>query len=388
MVLARRLERRGHSVALAPDGATALELIRQDSFDVVLLDIMMPGIDGIEVLRRVRERYSPSDLPVIMATAKHESADIVEALKLGASDYVTKPIDFPVLLARVQTQLSLKHATQALESANNRMKRDLEAAATVQRALLPKRAPTTGGVQFAWAYQPCGELGGDLLNVFAFDDRHVGLYVLDVSGHGTVAALLSVTVARNLTPLADRSSVVTDPSDGPAGFKIVAPAEVVRRLNQIYRMEPEEGQFFTLLYGVLNTETGHFEFAVAGHPDPIIAPQEGTSRVYGSPGGVPVGMMDAWEFEGASLRLNPGDRLYLYSDGLFEVHDSTHTQMGLEGVQDIVATTRDESLDSSVDSLLQAAFAWRGSENLADDVSIVAAEMPPVDAEPGFAADS
>jgi len=126
-MLSRRLARRGHSVLVAEDGYRALELIDSEEIDVVLLDIMMPGIDGYEVLERIREEHTAGDLPVIMATAKDETRDIVKALKLGANDYVTKPFDFPVVVARVHSQLSLKRSRDALAAAHERMKLDLEA---------------------------------------------------------------------------------------------------------------------------------------------------------------------------------------------------------------------------------------------------------------------
>jgi adenylate cyclase len=114
-MLARRLARRGYTVAVAADGHQALALLDTQQFDLVLLDIMMPGISGLEVLKTLRQRYSVADLPVIMATAKDQSEDIVAALQLGANDYITKPLDFPVVLARTQTQLSLKHAMEEIQ---------------------------------------------------------------------------------------------------------------------------------------------------------------------------------------------------------------------------------------------------------------------------------
>jgi class 3 adenylate cyclase len=114
-MLARRLERRGYTVAVAADGYQALAMIEAQQFDLVLLDVMMPGLSGLDVLKTLRQRYAMADLPVIMATAKDQSADIVAALQLGANDYVTKPLDFPVVLARTQTQLSLKRAMQEIQ---------------------------------------------------------------------------------------------------------------------------------------------------------------------------------------------------------------------------------------------------------------------------------
>src|SRR5919109_3072735 len=114
-MLARRLTRRGYTVTVAADGYQALAMIEAQRFDLVLLDIMMPGISGLDVLKTVRQRYSVADLPVIMATAKDQSEDIVAALKLGANDYVTKPLDFPVVLARTETQLALKRAMEEIQ---------------------------------------------------------------------------------------------------------------------------------------------------------------------------------------------------------------------------------------------------------------------------------
>ena len=180
-MLSRRLAKRGYEVLVAEDGYRALEMIEEQDFDVVLLDIMMPGIDGYEVLERLRREHGPGDLPVIMATAKDESQDIVRALELGANDYVTKPFDFAVVRARVSTQVALKKAQQALAAAHARMKKDLEAAARIQQSFLPTGDPGIDGVRFAWRYEPCDELAGDTLNIIPLDDKHVAVYVLDVS---------------------------------------------------------------------------------------------------------------------------------------------------------------------------------------------------------------
>ena len=117
-MLSRRLKGKGYIVEVAEDGQQALDMLAKDPFDLILLDVMMPGISGIDVLRAVRQTKSRADLPIIMATAKDQSDDIVEALKLGANDYVTKPIDFPVCLARVQSQLALKRAQDQVKRLN------------------------------------------------------------------------------------------------------------------------------------------------------------------------------------------------------------------------------------------------------------------------------
>ncbi len=128
-ILTRRFQRRGFDVVEAECGLTAIELIDKESFDLVLLDVMMPGMDGIETLKRIRGQNSASELPVIMVTAKSESTNIVDALALGANDYVTKPVDFAVALARVNTQISRKRAVERVALANEELRKvneDLE----------------------------------------------------------------------------------------------------------------------------------------------------------------------------------------------------------------------------------------------------------------------
>src|SRR4051794_14542553 len=172
--LARRLQRHDYEVVAAPGGREAIELLGGRRFDLVLLDIMMPGMNGLEVLKFLRRVDSLVDLPIIMVTAKGESEDVVEALELGANDYVTKPLDFPVTLARIRTQLALRRAvaqvkelegklevhnrdlraaTEGLAAANARHTRDLEAAARVQRAFLPVPPAELSGARFAWAFE-------------------------------------------------------------------------------------------------------------------------------------------------------------------------------------------------------------------------------------------
>ena len=373
-MLSRRLERKGHTVVQAEDGKVALECIEKQSFDVILLDIMMPGIDGIEVLKSIRESQSVTELPVIMVTARDDTVDIVKALKLGASDYITKPLDFPVVLARVQTQLSLKRAHDALETANQRMRQDLEAAARVQRTLLPGKLPKKQGVQFAWRSRPCDELGGDSLNIFTIDDHHIGIFILDVSGHGVPAALLAVTVTHTLSFNVHQFSVLTDPSEDPSGYSIIDPARVAKRLNRLYPMDPKTLHYFVILYGILNTEINRFRFVSAGMPGPILLQRGEPTEIQDFPC-VPIGLLEDSTYEEQVIDLKAGDRLFLHSDGIYEERDPSGEQFGRERMRTAIENTRSMSLQASIDALINETVMWKGTENLSDDISIVAFEI-------------
>src|SRR5262245_41603376 len=210
-LLRRYLTQHGFDVAEAAGRAEALALVGRHSFDLVLLDVEMPGTNGLEVLRAIRARHTAADLPVMMATVRDCATDIVGALTDGANDYVTKPFDLPVVLARVRTQCSLRQAVEHLARANYRMSRELEAAARVQEALLPRGVPRLPGAQLAWHYRPCAELAGDLLGLVALPDRRVCLYVFDVVDHGVKAALLAVMINRVLARLLGEGGAATSP---------------------------------------------------------------------------------------------------------------------------------------------------------------------------------
>ncbi len=374
-MLVRRLSRRGYTVVTAVDGQDALERIAEQPFDVIVLDITMPRVDGMEVLSRVRETTAAADLPIIMATAKSATEDVVRALEMGANDYVTKPLDFQVVLARVQTQLSLKRAREELKSAHARMKADLEAAARIQQALLPTDLPAVPGTTCAWRYRACDELAGDAVNIFQVDDRHLCLYVLDVCGHGVPASLLSVSVTRSLTMHADRSSLVRVPREDGTGFRVAGPAEVARRLNVIYPMDiGGTNLYFTLCYGILDVQTNRFRFVCAGHPGPVLVRRDGTAVSFTVPA-LPIGMRPNAEYEETMIDLLPGDRLYLYSDGLTEETNSSSEEFGEARLQAVLSRKQELTLDQSLDALIGDVTAWHGSDRFSDDLSIAALEI-------------
>jgi sigma-B regulation protein RsbU (phosphoserine phosphatase) len=389
--LARRLQGRGFAVTAAKSGQKAIELLGERRFDLVLLDVMMPGMTGLEVLKFLRRVDSLIDLPIIMVTAKGESEDIVEALELGANDYVTKPLDFPVVLARIRTQLALRRvvaqtteleqkldarnkeleATGAqLAAANERMTADLTAAARVQQAFLPAQPPEVRGARFAWAFKPCSELAGDLLNVFWLDDRHLGLCVLDVSGHGVAAALLSVTASHLLARLAGPR---TGPgrSAPPPGADPVPPAQVAGALSKHFA-EAAVGQPFTFLYGVLRPETGEFRFTSAGHPGPVHLPRDASPvrlEITGFPVGVGTG-----RYEEQAVTLRPGDRLVLYTDGVTEARNADGEHFGIRRFLAAVEQSRGSPLEQSLDALVGSVEGWRDDTPRHHDISILVVE--------------
>ena len=388
-ILSRRLRRVGYEVELSHDGHDALARLGERSFDVVLLDVMMPGLDGFEVLRLVREKYHPTAMPVIMATAKDESEDVVRALGLGANDYVTKPLDFPVVAARVRSQVELKRAVdqvkllkrqlaernRELESANDRMSRDLRAAVRVQEALLPPANLDVPGVDVAWSFRPCDELAGDGLNVIGLDAHRVAFYVLDVSGHGVAASLMSVSLARLLSPPSDASSILIRGGDGPDRHEPVSPSEVAGRLNRLFPFETSAEQYSTLAFASLDTTTGELQYTLAGHPAPIQLPVAGSSIVL-SGRGFPIGLAPL-PYQENRATLDPGDRLFLFSDGILDAPGLDNEPYGLDRLKQAIEARRQDSLADAVAGIIVEVEQWCQGESMRDDVSLLAIERRP-----------
>lgn len=368
-LLARRLQRLGFTVDTADGGHSGLEKILGGDYQLIMLDIMMPDIDGLTVLKRTREVYSKTELPVIMATAKDEGSDVAEALSLGANDYVIKPLDFKVVRARVENVLGYAQAVSELRQANERMNRDLEAAARVQASLLPNEPIDIEEAEFIWQYRPCDELAGDGLNVFKRDNEHVAMYVMDVSGHGVASALLSVSVTHHLSQMIRQKEAAE--LGGTSGENITSPAWLARNLNTLFPMESVGRHYFTFLYGVLNVKTRTFRFVSAGSPGPLVIHADGSSDVHDVPA-VPIGMFPDSEYEDTLIELQAGDRMYLHTDGLYEERNpETREEFGRERMRNTLCSASGEAFGSSLDGLIQSITDWRGSDVLSDDIAVL-----------------
>ncbi len=370
-VLREALVGLGHQLLVARNGESALELAARAHPHLVLLDIMMPGIDGYETCRRLKADAATADSAVIFLSAMDDTESKVRGLELGAVDYVAKPFKREEVIARVNTHLTLLHLQRELSEANRRMRRDLEAAATVQRSLLPASVPDWPALRVTWRYRPCDELAGDSLNAFRLDDHSVCLYVLDVAGHGVASALLSVSVARALLPGAD---AIVQSRDGEGALVPTAPAEVMRLLNARFPMGVGGDYFFTIVYALLDTRTGRLEYAAAGHPAPLRLTGDGVpdERV---PMGPPIGVFDDAHYRQATLVLEPGDRVYLYSDGLYEAWNDEEEMFGEERLIECLTEARELPLEAGLEQAMTRLDAWSGGRGLEDDVAVIALEL-------------
>jgi len=303
--------------------------------------------------------------------------EIVAILEFFANEEIIPDESMIKIIRHVGDQLSRvlerKRAAEELQKANERMKRDLDAAAEVQRDLLPKELPETIGANFAWTYEPCDELGGDILNVLPLNADNVAMYLLDVSGHGVPAALLSVTISRVMTTSDPGSSILINQATNSAVTAVAPPRELVGHLNRQFPMTGR--QYFTMAYAVLNTKTRVLRYALAGHPAPVLVrrnclPRQLTGR------NLPIGIFEDAEFEDCSIQLEPGDRLYFYSDGITEAINADGSMLNPEGYIKFLAAAQTVALDKGLIKCMDDLKRWSGSTVFSDDISVLALEIP------------
>jgi sigma-B regulation protein RsbU (phosphoserine phosphatase) len=379
-VLTGMLKERGFRVRPVPSGKLALLAAQRDPPDLILLDINMPDMNGYQVCERLKVEEQLKGIPVIFISALTEQLDKVKAFAIGGVDYITKPFQMEELHARVDThlkirrlQIQLEEANVQLANSNDRMSRDLKAAARIQETFLPRNLPHIPGTDIAWKYKPCDELAGDGMNVIPLGGGNLGLYILDVSGHGVAAALLSVTLSRLLSPPSEPSSVLVRHGIVRDQHDITSPAEVAAHLNRLFPFDSATAQFATMVYGILGVSTGEFSYVSAGHPGPVHLPF-GAEPVILESQGFPIGLANG-AFEERSVQLRRGDRIFLYSDGITEAMDVFGNQFGNARLLEAIGQGRSEPLQNAIATLQEKISEWHGSEKLCDDISIIAVEF-------------
>ncbi len=367
--LARRLQRQGHSTAMAENGAEALEILRREPFDLVLLDVMMPVMDGHAALDAMKSDAELRHIPVIMISALDELESVVRCIEIGAEDYLPKPFNPTLLRARIGASLEKKKLRDqeqeylhTIERTQRRLSEELQEAGNYVQSIFP--APTEKPFRIDWKYAPSMELGGDAFGYHWIDDDHLAIYLLDVCGHGVGASLLSVSA---INVLRSGSLPETDFRD---------PGAVLAGLNEAFPMEQQNNMYFTIWYGVYHRPTRVLRHASGGHPPSLLLIPKadgGTDlRELRSPGML-IGAMPGMTYGSDSCEIPPGSRLLVLCDGTYEIKRPDGTMIEFEEFTTFMREhgTRPDGLDA----LLSWVKELRGGQPLEDDFSILRVEF-------------
>ena len=295
------------------DATAALEVAAEVEPTVILQDLVMPAIDGLELVRQFRAAERFREVPIIVLSSKEEAMVKAEAFALGANDYLVKLPDRLELVARIRYHsrgyialLERNEAFVALQASRQVLANDLATAAQYVRSLLPP-PQRIGPIDADWRFIPSAELGGDAFGYHSLDADHIAIYLLDVCGHGVGAALLSVSALNSIR------------SEALPQTNFHNPGAVLAALNKAFPMERQNDMFFTIWYGVYQISSRTIRWAGGGHPAALLlAPDGGQPAMLESDGPL-IGAVDGLEFSSGEARVPAGSRLFLYSDGAFEV---------------------------------------------------------------------
>lgn len=384
-ILTSQLTRAGYQVTEAASVEEALPACAADAPDIVISDWVMPGMNGLEFCRALRAQHHANYIYFILLTSKAESAEVASGLDGGADDFLTKPVTGDELRARIAAGGRIIHMERELTDKNRlltdaltelrriheAMNRDLMEARKLQQSLVRERFRRFGPSEVTLLLRPSGHIGGDLVGFFPIGTDRVGVYSLDVSGHGITSALMTARLAGYLSGGTPEQNIALLPAAD--GFQGRDPAEIAAHLNRIVLEEMGTESYFTLVYAELDTGTGAVRLVQAGHPHPVVQRAGGELEMLGA-GGLPVGLFPEATYRTVETRLARGDRLLLVSDGVTEIEVPGRGQLAEAGLAELLGALHGQSGPDFMEGLIAGLSQYAGAE-FDDDVSGALVEM-------------
>jgi sigma-B regulation protein RsbU (phosphoserine phosphatase) len=371
--LTRRLTREGYTnLATADNGRQALEALHSRRFDLVLLDVMMPELNGYQVLEHLKADRQLRDVPVIMISAVDEMDSIIRCIELGAEDYLAKPFNPTLLRARVGASLEKKRLRDEVHASLKRLEHELDAARKLQAGMLPSVFPTSSAAQPIEVFalmDPAREVGGDLYDFFPVVHGLYAFLVGDVSDKGAPAAMFMAR-ARSLVRMATELWQRLGPDS-------LTPAQIVQVVDRELCQNNRDRMFVTLFLGFLDTRSGALAYVNAGHLGPLLMRASGEIEgITGKPE-MPLGVR-AGAYENRTVDLLPGDTVLVFSDGVVEAMNLAEEFYGAERLKTDLRAAAASAPEDIVRSVKRQVDAFTGEAPKADDVTILALRWQPV----------
>ena len=349
-----------HKLSLALDGAAALQLAARTPPDLVLLDIMMPGIDGYEVCRRLRQMPETAEVPIMFLSSLEDVQDKTRGFEAGANDYLTKPFEMLEVKARVRSLLKAKAYSDAVKE---QMASELRVARDIQMGMLPHDLAVLErayGVELSALLEPAREVGGDLYGACAAAPDRLVLFLGDVSGKGIPASMFMVR-AVSLARLLAR--------------EVVEPERILARLNDELAVDNPSGMFVTFLCAVLEPDSGRLVIANAGHCRPMLLAEGAPPRWAVERLGTALGFEPGLAFERTELTLRPGDAVVFYTDGVSEAFNARDECYGNERLLADAGAFAGHPASDAIAGLHRKVLAFAGGAPQSDDLAILALRL-------------
>lgn len=380
------LSRWGFRVSEADSGKSALAIMQNDPVDVVISDWMMPEMSGLDLCRVIRQRPDQPYLYFILLTSKSEKVEIAKGLDMGADDFVSKPVSSDELLARIRAgerilkmerELRAKNllVSQTLEEISGlyqALDNDLAEARKLQQSLVREPTRQFGQSRVSLLLRSSGHVGGDLVGFIPISEKRIGLFSLDVSGHGVASAMLTARLAGLLRSPDPEQNIALE--RGPNGkINMISPAEAARRLNTHYIDEIGADQYFTMILADADLENRRLRYVQCGHPNPAVQHVDGRVEFIGT-NGFPLGLFGDLSWEDVEINLPEGARLLLVSDGMTECATADGALLDEAGLARLLTKNAKILGPHLLDALVDGLAAFSGTTDFSDDVSGVLLE--------------
>ena len=359
-VLMNHLRLHHYDVVAATNGEQALAMLRDmPRPDLVILDIMMPRLSGLEVLKKIRERISMHELPVLLLTARGQLSDVLAGFDAGANDYMAKPFERRELLARVNTLVTLKRGVQA-DTRLRELQKELEIARTIQRAILAENVPKLPRMDIQVRYHPMSSVGGDFFDFKVIDRERVGLLIADVSGHGVPASIISAMLKIAYTMY---------------GAVSERPDQMLHQINAaLYGKFTSHFISAQCLY--IDLAEGFLHDARAGHWPVLVVNADGSFREL-QPRGQVIGIRPDFWCDMEKVPVSPGQRIILFTDGIVEVRNHAGEFYGYERFLRLVREKRSLSALEFADEVMRSVMDWLEGAGMEDDMTLIIVDITP-----------
>lgn len=357
-LLSSWITRKGYQVITTDNGIKALELLaKTKDIDVILLDVMMPEMDGYEVLTRIRQDPQLSDIPIIMISALDEIDTIAKCIEAGAEDYLLKPFNSALLSARIAAGLEKKQLRELEKKRIDNILEELNVAQRIQLSLLPRRFPSSKKWELFARSIPAKEVGGDFYDFYEPSENKLIICIGDVSGKGIPAALL-MAVSRTILYTLNKDEQNLN--------------SYMQRTNQILLRDNESMMFVTLFFGIFDASNGKLTYINAGHLYPIVIRAGGKIEVVTAQNDPALGVIAEAQYHPRELTLEDGDKLFVYTDGVTDAINDAYIEFSLDNLKAILEETVGTSPIETIEKVVSAVMAFGKVPELVDDITCLA----------------
>lgn len=361
------LELKDYDISMASSGKEGIEKAKTIIPDLILLDVMMPEMNGYETCKLLKSQTITKEIPVIFVSSLLDSKDKTKGLESGAVDFINNTSDYAEILARIDIHLKIKDLNQQLVARNQELMQkqkilneDLNAAAVIQQSLLPINFPAIPNVKMSWFCSPCAFVGGDICSALQMDHDSTAFYILDVSGHGVPSAMVTVSITQYL-----QQKLLSS---------LNSPKQVLTGLNKDYPFE-KFNMFSTIFYMILNSKNGKLRYSSAGHPPAIYLSKDKPLTLLDDANGAVIGLTTDSTYDEKEISLQNGDKFILYTDGVVEFCNLHGKRYGDERLFSLLEQVKTHSLEDIIQHIRNSIKEFGETKAAQDDISVLGIEF-------------